>query len=127
MPVTYVIAFDVQPGKVPVFRQLLDGVLDAMRAEANFHQAVLHRDPDSDTRFLLYETWEDHEDVLAVQLARPYRQAWHDALPDLLARPRAISMWQPLRDDRRGQPAVAAPPATARVAEPTLKVPRPTA
>jgi len=101
MPVTYAITFNVNPDKVDQFRRLLDGVLDAMRSEANFHQAVLHADPESGTRFMLYETWEDHQDVLTVQLGRPYRQAWHDALPDLLARPRDISVWQPLRADRK--------------------------
>jgi quinol monooxygenase YgiN len=39
--------------------------------------------------------------VLTEQLQRPYRQAWHDALPALLRRPRDISIWQPLRSDGR--------------------------
>jgi quinol monooxygenase YgiN len=38
--------------------------------------------------------------VLDVQLHRPYRQAWHAALPDLLAAPREISVWRRLRVDR---------------------------
>lgn len=50
---------------------------------------------------LLYETWESHEDVLQVQLERPYRRAWHEALPSLLVEPREISVWEPLRSDRR--------------------------
>ena len=65
-----------------------------------FHEAILHRDPESEDRFMLYETWESHEDVLAVQLRRPYRQAWHEAPPELLGSPRDISIWQPLRADR---------------------------
>jgi quinol monooxygenase YgiN len=100
MPVTYLIKFDVRPEKRELFLALLTGVLDAMRHEPMFHEAILHRDPDSQDRFMLYETWESHEDVLAVQLRRPYRQAWHDALPDLLRQPRDISIWQPLRADR---------------------------
>lgn len=92
MPATYVIVFDVNPEKIEEFHRLLGGVLDAMRSEPNFHEAVLHRDPDSPTRFMLYETWEDHDDVLTVQLARPYRRAWHDALPDLLVGERGISI-----------------------------------
>ena len=46
------------------FLLLLNDVLDAMREEPNFHQAMLHRDPDAAHRFMLYETWEDHADVL---------------------------------------------------------------
>jgi len=71
MPVTYAITFDVYPEKVGVFRALLDGVLDAMRSEETFHEAVLHADPACATRFMLYETWADHDDVATVQLARP--------------------------------------------------------
>jgi len=101
MPVTYLITFDVRPEQRDRFLALLEGVLDAMRSEPMFHQAVLHRDPQSDDRFMLYETWESHDDVLAVQIHRPYRQAWHEALPDLLRMPRDITVWEPLRADRR--------------------------
>lgn len=101
MPVTYEIRFDVVPEKLDLFTELLNGVLDAMRAEPNFHEAILHRDPQSEHRFMLYETWESHEDVMAVQIHRPYRQAWHDALPELLSQPRDITMWEPIRADRK--------------------------
>jgi quinol monooxygenase YgiN len=72
-----------------------------MRDEPMFHEAILHGDPQSEHRFMLYETWEDHEDVLSVQLNRPYRRAWHDALPTLLEHERDISIWQPMRADRK--------------------------
>jgi quinol monooxygenase YgiN len=49
---------------------------------------------------MLYETWESHDDVLNVQLHKPYRKAWHDALPTLLQEERDISIWEPLRADR---------------------------
>jgi quinol monooxygenase YgiN len=45
-----------------------------MRSEPMFHRAILHRDPESVNRFMLYETWESHEDALVVQLKRPYRE-----------------------------------------------------
>ncbi len=101
MPVTYLIHFDVVPGQRERFRSLLDGVLDAMRSEPMFNQAILHQDPENQNRYLLLETWEDHDDVLAVQLQRPYRHAYHDALPDLLATPRDVSIWHALRAGRR--------------------------
>jgi len=102
MSVTYLIGFTVKPEQRERFLALLNGVLDAMRHEARFENAALHRDPVDPCRFLLHETWADHQDVLDVQLSRPYRQDWHAALPDLLAEPRAISMWEPLRADMRG-------------------------
>ncbi len=96
MSVTYVIGFDVVPAQRERFLALLNGVLDAMSAEKNFHRAFLHADPDNPHRFLLYETWESHEDVLNIQLHRPYRVAWHAALPELLARERDVQVLVPL-------------------------------
>lgn len=84
MSVTYVIQFQVVPEQRDQFLKLLEGVLDAMRSEPMFHEAFLHRDPASERRLMLYETWESHEDVLNVQLHRPYRNAWNAALPTLL-------------------------------------------
>jgi quinol monooxygenase YgiN len=101
MPVTYVITFDVKSEKRDQFLVLLNGVLDAMRNEPTFHEAVLHRDPGSQDRFLLHETWESHQEVMDVQLTRPYRDAWHAALPDLLRSPRDVTVWEPIRADRR--------------------------
>lgn len=101
MAVTYLIKFHVVPEQSIRFLELLTGVLDAMRYEPMFHEAVLHRDPQSEHCFMLYETWEDHEDVLNVQLHRPYRKAWHDALPTLLLKDRDISVWEPMRADRK--------------------------
>ena len=99
MTVTYVIGFRVKPEQRERFLSLLNGVLDAMRHEATFVNATFHCDPGDPNRFLLHETWADHQDVLEVQLSRPYRQEWHAALPELLDGEREISMWQPLRSD----------------------------
>lgn len=102
MAITYVIKFQVIPTERARFLLLLEGVLNAMRSEPMFREAILHQDPASDNRFMLYETWEDHDDVLNVQLHRPYRQAWHEALPTLLEKDREITIWEPLRADRAG-------------------------
>lgn len=104
MAVTYTILFDVKPEQDERFRALLDGVLDAMREEPMFLDASLHRDTVVEHRYMLCETWNDHQDVVEVQLARPYRAEWHESLPDLLAQPRIVGMWHPIRRDSRGQP-----------------------
>jgi quinol monooxygenase YgiN len=100
MAVTYLIKFDVKPVQRERFLTLLGGVLDAMKHETMFREAILHRDPQSEHRFMLHETWESHEDVMTVQIHRPYRKAWHDALPELLNGERDISVWEPMRADR---------------------------
>ena len=101
MPVTYLIKFQVVPAQRGRFLDLLGGVLDAMRSEPTFHEATLHRDPGSEDRFMLCETWDSHEDVLNVQLQRPYRRAWHDALSTMLQQERDITIWEPIRSDRK--------------------------
>ena len=101
MPATYVIKFQVVPGRRREFLTLLEGVLDAMRNESMFLESILHRDPASEHCFMLYETWESHDNVLNVQLARPYRQAWHEALPSVLERERDITIWEPVPSDRK--------------------------
>jgi len=99
MAVTYMIQFDVKAGEIDRFHTLLGGVLDAMKHEPNFHEARLLADPENPLRWMLYETWEDHQDVLEVQVHRPYRADWHAALEAILAAPRAISIWTPVRYD----------------------------
>jgi quinol monooxygenase YgiN len=101
MSITYVIEFDVRPTERERFLRLLTGVLDAMRIEPMFITATLNADPNDPNHFLLHETWVSHEDVLSVQIARPYRNEWHAALPDLLVGERKISVWQPLQHDCR--------------------------
>ena len=104
MSVTYLITFTVVPSERQRFLDLLNGVLDAMREEPMFVNATLHADPENANRFILHETWTDHEDVLAVQLKRPYREAWHEALPELLEGPRESGVWRALRADHGPEP-----------------------
>lgn len=96
---TYVIIFHLKTGAQAQFLALLEPVLDAMRNEATFINAILHRDPASDNTFMLYETWADREDVINIQQHRPYRKAFWDTLPELLTQPRQIQIWKPMRTD----------------------------
>jgi len=103
MSVTYIIGFNVRPARRERFLSLLNGVLDAMRHEATFVNANFHEDPNDPCHFLLHETWLDHQDVIDVQLQRPYREEWHAALDELLEAPRDISVWTPLRSNAAGK------------------------
>ncbi|MCC7272613.1 MAG: antibiotic biosynthesis monooxygenase [Alphaproteobacteria bacterium] len=94
-----VISLHVLPGHVDAFLALLTPVLDAMRHETTFVNAVLHQDPDDATRFMLYETWADRDDLQWVQIHRGYRRAYEDRLPDLLREPRRVEIWQCRRAD----------------------------
>jgi quinol monooxygenase YgiN len=101
MAVTYRILFDIKPGQKDRVLALLTPVLDAMRHEETFLDAALYAAPEAENRLMLVETWADHQEVLDVQIHRPYRAAYHAALADLLAAPREIEIWQPLRADRK--------------------------
>lgn len=98
---TYIVEFDLKPGREEAFRKALDPVLDEMRGEESFLYAALSRDAENPNRFVLFESWSDHDDVINVQLRRPYRDAMNSALEDVLAAPRALSVLQPLRTDSR--------------------------
>lgn len=102
MRVTYVITFVVKSGSEEEFLGLLNPVLDAMRHEHSFLNAVLHRDLETPNRFMLYETWSDADDVARVQMRRDYRQSFWARLPDLLAEPRQVQSWAPMRSDFHG-------------------------
>ncbi|MCB4822288.1 putative quinol monooxygenase [Roseicella aerolata] len=98
-PFTILITLQVRPGREAEFLGLLAPVLNAMRHEPTFINTILHQDPEDPCRFLLYETWTDRRDLVEVQMQRPYRAALNARLPDLLAEPRRIEVWQALRAD----------------------------
>jgi quinol monooxygenase YgiN len=107
--ISAVLVLRVKPGREAEFLDLLTPVLDAMRREATFVNAMLHRDPEDPTRFLLYETWADRQDLVEVQMRRPYRDAYWARLPELLAAPREVGVWTPVRADFGPNPVVRRP------------------
>ncbi len=98
-PVTAVVTLSVKEGREEEFLELLLPILDAMRHEPTFINAVLHRDPEDAARFMVYETWADFDDLTTVQIHRDYRQKYIGRLPDLLREPRGIQVWRPMRSD----------------------------
>lgn len=48
---------------------------------------------------LLFKSWSNHEDVLNVQMKKDYRKEWQAAMPELLARPRDVTIWEAVRAD----------------------------
>ncbi|QCI63915.1 putative quinol monooxygenase [Phreatobacter stygius] len=101
MAVTYTTVITLKPGAAAAFMALLTPVLDAMRHEATFINAVLHQDGGDPDRFMLYETWANPRDLEEVQMGRAYRTACWQGLPELLREPREVAAWQPLRTDFR--------------------------
>ena len=100
--VSFVVTLALKPDAEQAFLALLEPVLDAMRHEPSFVNAVLNRDPEDPLRFMLYETWSDLDDVVQVQMHRDYRRAYWEALPGLLAEERQVQVWKPVRGDFAG-------------------------
>ena len=98
-PVTFLVSLHVAEGRLDEFIGALERVLDAMRHEPTFINAVLHRSPEDPHRLMLYETWADLDDVRDVQLKREYREDYHARLADLLRAPREVTIWTPVRAD----------------------------
>ena len=97
--VAVIVSIHVKPGCEAEFQALLTPLLDAMRDESTFINAVLHRDAEDPTRFMLYETWASREDLVEVQLKRAYRRAYEARLPELVREPRQAHCFQPMRGD----------------------------
>ena len=77
---------------------LLMPILHAMMHEPTFINAKLPTATrTTPTRFMLYETWADLDEVKQVQIHRAYRQAYLARLPELLREDRQIQIWQPMR------------------------------
>lgn len=97
--VVFIVTLALKAGCEEEFFDLLMPVLDAMRHETTFINAVLHQDPEDSTRFMLYETWADFDDVVEVQMHRDYRKSYWNRLPALLREPRQVQTWKPMRRD----------------------------
>ena len=97
--IAFIVSLHVRPECVEEFLRLLTPVLNAMRHEASFVSAVLHQDREDPTRFMIYETWTDLNDVAQVQVKREYRREYEARLPELLREPRRVQFWRPLRGD----------------------------
>ena len=97
--VVLVIGLKLREGMRDAFMALLEPVLDAMRHEASFVNAILHEDPEDPHSLMLYETWADYTDLVEVQVKRPYRQEYSERLEEFLAEPRSVAIWRRLRSD----------------------------
>lgn len=94
-----IVSIHLKPGAEKEFLDLLMPVIDGVRLEPTFINNFLHQDPEDPTRFMVYENWADRDEFFAVQMKRDYRKAYESRLPELLAEPRGVEIWRPLRSD----------------------------
>lgn len=98
-PFVVIVTNHVKPGFEEEYLNLVMPIIDLMRHETTFINNVVHRALDDPTRFMIYETWADRDDVFNIQIKRDYRRAYETRLPEILRAPREMTFWKPLRAD----------------------------
>jgi quinol monooxygenase YgiN len=88
--------FDTKPGELDAFILNLGQVVDIMRKETSFIDAVISQSVDRPNELLMYETWhDDREHCLGEELPAHYRAAHERALADLVVS-RQVKWFTPL-------------------------------
>jgi len=95
--ISFIVRLPTRPEKRDEMRTRLFEVLHAMSAEPDFVNTSVHEDASAPDTLVLYETWACSRDYfMRHHLAKPYRQAYEAALPELLSQPRSIDFLNPI-------------------------------
>lgn len=98
--ISFIVRLPTRPEKRDEMRAKLFHVVEAMSAEPDFINTWVHEDANAPDTLVLYETWAcSGDDFMANHLAKPYRQAYEAALPELLSQPRSIDFLNPIRSN----------------------------
>ncbi len=89
--VSFLVHLPTKPEQRERMRRMLTDVLDTMAREPDFISTWVHEDMNAPDTLVLYETWAcSREHFIAHHLAKPYRQEYEKALPELLSGERRI-------------------------------------
>ena len=95
--ISFIVRLPTRPEKRAEMRAKLFHVVESMSAEPDFINTWVHVDANAPDTLVLYETWAcSREYFMTHHLAKPYRQAYEAALPELLAQPRSIDFLSPI-------------------------------
>ena len=76
----------VKAGFENEYLSLINAVIDEMRHEASFVNAVVRRSTEDLTMFVLKETWLGRDEFSTVQMKRSYREFYEARLPQIMPR-----------------------------------------
>ena len=96
VPFVMVVNVHLKPECVEEFLALGNPLFEAMHHEPTCVKMMFQRSVEDPAHFTLIEMWLDRADFFAVQVQRPYRQAYEARLPALLARPREAQVFEPV-------------------------------
>ena len=80
-------------GKEADLKQTLLGLVAPTRIESGCIQYDLHFDPKDAGKFMFYEIWTSRE-ALDRHLESPHLKAFRARMPELLATPLALGLWE---------------------------------
>jgi quinol monooxygenase YgiN len=96
--VVLIVTFDPAPGRREEFRTHLYRLVAAMAGEPHFVNTIVHDDLDVPDRLVLYEIWlGSRERWQRDEPPKPYRRAYEEGLPGLLAN-RAVAWMSPVAE-----------------------------
>jgi len=87
----------VKAGFEDEYLSLINAVIDEMRHEPSFVNAVVHRSTQDPTMFVLHETWLGRDEFFTVQMKRSHRESYEARLPQIMRSAREITILEPLR------------------------------
>ena len=96
--VAFIVYLPAKPERFAETRERLLDVVHLMSAELDFVNTWVHQLQDDPNTLVLYETWNcSKEDFITRHLSKPYRQAYEQRLPELLARERRIAFLEVIK------------------------------
>lgn len=95
------IRFRIKPGRREEFRQALYNIIETMKHEPTWIDAIVLDDPENPDDLLLYETWAGSKEAwIAEQLDREYRVPYEKIVAELVEE--RIGIWlSPVAEWRR--------------------------
>src|SRR5260370_16603417 len=81
----------VKAGFENEYLSLINAVIDEMRHETSFVNAVVHRSTEAPTVFLLHETWLGRDEFFTVHMKLSYPHSYPARLPQIMRAPREIT------------------------------------
>jgi quinol monooxygenase YgiN len=105
--IVLLIRFDTKPSQRDEFLRSLEKIVNIMRKEASFIDAVISQNIDQPNELLMYETWRgNRESWLRDELPRPYRAEDEQALAELVVS-RDVKWFTPLTSWHSSLPGAA--------------------
>ncbi|WP_236688233.1 antibiotic biosynthesis monooxygenase [Empedobacter falsenii] len=92
--VEVIVEFSLKPNVIDNFEAILLPHLERLASEQTCITMIANRDPNDETRYMLYERWADKKEFLEVQMKRPYRVPYEEKIQALEANPRKVSIWE---------------------------------